>query len=146
MRRLFGQITREAPGGSAVDGDILIGADEGVAAGKPHQTAAFGSGGQQVLVLAVHQAAHGLSDVIVVDLHGDPVLDIAEPVKTAALFFLGSGVLHFGGRGAGTGRENEGKQAVIVDSLDEGNGLLKFFLGFTGEAHDDIGGRPAVSA
>ena len=75
---------------------------------------------------------------------GNGVLHCAQPIKPAIFLLLGGGVVHGSGRGAGTGGEDEGEQAVVVYLLDKGNGLLKFVLGFSGEAHDDIRGQHQI--
>ena len=71
-------------------------------------------------------------------------MDGAQPVEPAVLFLLGSGVLHFGGGGAGPGGENEGEQAVVVHLLDEGHGFLEFLLRLPGEAHNHVAGQHKV--
>ena len=47
---LQGEFSGQTPGGGAGDGDVLIGADQLLAAGEADQTAAFGPGGELVTV------------------------------------------------------------------------------------------------
>ncbi len=75
------------------------------------------------------------------DFLGNGVLPGAELVEAAVFLLLRGGVFHFGRRGAGTGGENKGEQAVVVDTFNEGDGLLKLLLGLSGEAHDHIAGE-----
>ena len=75
------------------------------------------------------------------DILGDGVLPGAELVEAAVFLLLWGGVLHFGGRGAGAGGEDEGKETVVADLFYEGDGLLKFLLGFSGEAYDHVTGQ-----
>ena len=122
----------------------MIAADEAVASGKAHQPSALGAGGEHVLVPAVYQAAQGFPYIAGVNFLGNGVLDGAEPVKPAVFLFFRGGILHFGGGSAGTGGENKGEQTVVVHLLDEGNGFLEFLLGFSGEAHDYVGGQHQI--
>ena len=78
------------------------------------------------------------------DLDGDGVLDSTELVEAAALLLLGGGVFHGGGGGAGAGGEDEGEQGVVVDLLDQADGLLELLLGLTGEADNDVGSQNQI--
>ena len=64
---------------------------------------------QRVWSSDLMQTAQNLALIVFVNLNGDIILDGTEPVKAAVLLFLGGGVLHGGGRGAGPRREDKGK-------------------------------------
>ncbi len=53
---------------------------------------------------------------------------------------LGGDLLHFGGGGSGSGGVTERVCVIKLESLHTGEGAFEFFLAFTGEADDDIGG------
>ena len=66
----FRKGSRQAPGGGTGYGEVLIGADQAVAACEAHQPSALGTGGEQILIPAVNQAAQGPAHIGFVDLFG----------------------------------------------------------------------------
>ena len=76
----------------------MISADELLIAPETDQTAPLGAGGEEILVLAVHQAAQGFPHIAAVDFLGDGVLDGAELVSAAfsQLPHIGRPLLLFG--------------------------------------------------
>ena len=113
-------------------------ANEGGIAGETHQPAAFCAGGEHFLIRAIYKTAKSLAYIFLVDLFGNGVLDSAKPIKPLIFLFLRGVVFHFFGGSAFSGGENKGKQGIVTDFFDKGDGLFKFLGSFAGETNDHI--------
>ena len=137
-------LAEQRPGVAVGDLYVVISADGGLVAHQMHQPSSGGAGRQgpaAVVTLAVDQAAEGAAHILGMDLLGDLVLGIAQPVKPHLLFRTGDGILHFGGGRAGPGREDEGEQGVEPHLLHQRHRLHGFGLRLAGEADDHVAGQ-----
>ena len=92
-----GQFPEEGPLVGPGDPDGKEAADEGVLSLQPDQAIARGPGGEALLIPAVHQTAHGLSDIGRVALLRDLVLPLHQALEVFELLLPAHGVGHGGG-------------------------------------------------
>ncbi len=67
-------------------------------------------------------------------------LAVEEDLQAGCLFSVWDGVDHDQGRSVGARGVFEAEDGIVLDGIEEGDGLFKFQGGFTGKAHDEVGG------
>ena len=96
------------------------------------------------ILIAVHQHTQGLAHISGVEPGRDIVLHGAESVEPLLLLAAGDGIVHFGRRRTGPGREDEGEQGVEFHLPHQLHRLHGLRLRLAGEADDDIRGQHQI--
>src|ERR1017187_9851555 len=105
-----------------------------VAGGAPNPLA-------QGLIPAFHQHFQDAADELSVapDLNG--ALPLLENQQAALLLFVRDAVRHVQRGGIGPRRVFEAEEGIVLDLIQQVEGLLEIGIGLAGEADDDIGGE-----